>query len=166
MRTGKTLYFDCAMGAAGDMLLGALFALAPAQDAFLQAFAALELPGVALTVQPVTQGETRGVQMELTVGGVTESAAQLPGTAPQHQHGHHHHHHDHRSLPDVEAILAGLPVSAWVAEQARAVYGRIAAAEAAALIQRGEPRAKILSASRAGADETGQIIFEVVMQID
>ena len=44
-------------------LLGALFALAPAQDAFLQAFAALELPGVALTVQPVTQGETRGVQM-------------------------------------------------------------------------------------------------------
>ena len=41
MRTGKTLYFDCAMGAAGDMLLGALFALAPAQDAFLQAFAAL-----------------------------------------------------------------------------------------------------------------------------
>lgn len=133
MRTGKTLYFDCAMGAAGDMLLGALFALAPAQDAFLQAFAALELPGVALTVQPVTQGETRGVQMELTVGGVTESAAQLPGTAPQHQHGHHHHHHDHRSLPDVEAILAGLPVSAWVAEQARAVYGRIAAAEAAAL---------------------------------
>ena len=132
MRTGKTLYFDCAMGAAGDMLLGALFALAPAQDAFLQAFAALELPGVALTVQPVTQGETRGVQMELTVGGVTESAAQLPGTAPQHQHGHHHHHHDHRSLPDVEAILAGLPVSAWVAEQARAVYGRIAAAEAAA----------------------------------
>ena len=132
MRTGKTLYFDCAMGAAGDTLLGALFALAPAQDAFLQAFAALELPGVALTVQPVTQGETRGVQMELTVGGVTESAAQLPGTAPQHQHGHHHHHHDHRSLPDVEAILAGLPVSAWVAEQARAVYGRIAAAEAAA----------------------------------
>ena len=34
MRTGKTLYFDCVMGAAGDMLLGALFALAPAQDAF------------------------------------------------------------------------------------------------------------------------------------
>ena len=135
MRTGKTLYFDCVMGAAGDMLLGALFALAPAQDAFLQAFAALELPGVALTIQPVTQGETRGVQMELTVGGVAESAAQLPGAAPQHQHGHHHdhhHHHDHRSLPDVEAILAGLPVSAWVAEQARAVYGRIAAAEAAA----------------------------------
>lgn len=32
----------------------------------------------------------------------------------------------------MEAILAGLPVSAWVAEQARAVYGRIAAAEAAA----------------------------------
>ena len=134
MTTGKTLYFDCAMGAAGDMLLGALFALAPAQDAFLQAFAALGLPGVALTARPVAQGEVRGVQMELTVGGVAESAAQLPGTAPQHQHEHHHNHshHAHRSLPDVEAILAGLPVSAWVAEQARAVYGRIAAAEAAA----------------------------------
>ena len=49
-----------------------------------------------------------------------------------------------------------------MADEAAARY----AAEAAALIQRGEPRAKILSASRAGADETGQIIFEVVMQID
>ena len=48
------------------------------------------------------------------------------------------------------------------ADEAAARY----AAEAAALIQRGEPRAKILSASRAGADEMGQIIFEVVMQID
>ena len=48
------------------------------------------------------------------------------------------------------------------ADEAAARY----AAEAAALIQRGEPRAKILSASRAGAAETGQLIFEVVMQID
>ena len=96
MRTGKTLYFDCAMGAAGDMLLGALFALAPAQDAFLQAFAALELPGVALTVQPVTQGETRGVQMELTVGGVTESGGQQPGPAPPHPHRQNHQHHHQR----------------------------------------------------------------------
>ena len=31
----KTLYFDCAMGAAGDMLMGALSELHPDRDGFL-----------------------------------------------------------------------------------------------------------------------------------
>ena len=34
----KTLYFNCPMGAAGDMLMGALFELCPEPAAYLHAF--------------------------------------------------------------------------------------------------------------------------------
>lgn len=40
------------------------------------------------------------------------------------------------------------------------------AAQAAALIRRGEPRARILSVQRVSAEESGQILLEVTMQVD
>ena len=42
----KTLYLQCNMGAAGDMLLAALLELLPDRDAFLTRLNSLGLPGV------------------------------------------------------------------------------------------------------------------------
>lgn len=112
----NTLYFDCTMGAAGDMLLGALFALCPMPDLFLHAFDALQLPGVALVAQPVTQAGCTGVHMCVTIDGHEETQ----------------HPHSHRTLSDVQKILQYLPVSDWVKAQTNAIYNRIAQSEAAA----------------------------------
>jgi uncharacterized protein (DUF111 family) len=44
----KTLYFDCSMGAAGDMLTAALLELLPDQESFLAELNGLGLPGVGV----------------------------------------------------------------------------------------------------------------------
>ena len=48
----KTLYFQCNMGAAGDMLAGALLELHPDPQGFLRRFNALGIPGVEAAAAP------------------------------------------------------------------------------------------------------------------
>ena len=58
----KTLYFECAMGAAGDMLMGALYELCPDKEKFLRDMNAL-LPGVTLEAEPVRRQGVAGTHM-------------------------------------------------------------------------------------------------------
>lgn len=106
----KTLYIECAMGAAGDMLMASLYELLPDKAAFLQTMNGLGLPGVALQAVDAKTCGIAGTHMAVTVHGEEETepaaldhthAAEAPAEHlhshdhPRDHHDHAHEHHDH-----------------------------------------------------------------------
>ena len=96
----KILYLECNMGAAGDMLMSALYELLPDKAAFVRAMNSLGLPGVELNPLPARTCGIAGTRMEITVGGAEEESHDVPMAAGEghihvHSHGHDHHEHDH-----------------------------------------------------------------------
>ena len=145
----KILYLDCGMGAAGDMLAGALLELLPDPDAFVQELNALGIPGVEFLRETAEKCGIRGTHLSVTVHGEEEESIDCgPGHAHMHDHdhghvhehdhdhahahshGHEHGHHHHSSLHDIEHIVCGhLPIPERVKQQVMAVYRLIAEAE-------------------------------------
>ena len=67
----KTLYLECNMGAAGDMLMGALYELLEDKEGFLSTMNRL-IPGVAVEAQAASTCGIRGTHMAVTVHGEEE----------------------------------------------------------------------------------------------
>lgn len=109
------------MGAAGDMLMGALYELCPEKERFLADMNAL-LPGVRLEAEAVRRQGIAGTHMRVAVHGQEEG----------HDRHHEHHHHEHHSLVDIEAMIDGFSLPQAVRESARSTYGLIAQAESEA----------------------------------
>lgn len=138
----KTLSFDCGMGAAGDMLAGALYKLLPehSKTEFLKAMNAL-LPGVTVRAEPSKKCGIVGIKFSVLIGGQPESSGEDETNAPNH-HGHHQHHHllhslsaahhHGRSIGDIKQTIASLPVSTEVKTHAESVYRLLADAESEA----------------------------------
>lgn len=107
----KTLYLECNMGAAGDMLTAALLELHPDPQGFVERMNRLGLPGVVFAAQPAVKCGITGTQVSVTLGGEEEESHDVPlhshvhetaqdeahpGHAHDHVHGHDHEHtHDH-----------------------------------------------------------------------
>lgn len=121
----KTLYLECNMGAAGDMLLAALYELLPDQGHFLERMNTL-LPGVRLTPSIIQTCGIAGTHMSVTVDGQEEESHDHDGH--HHDHGHHHH----ATPGHIGALIDALPLPEAVKGHARAVYDAIATAEARA----------------------------------
>ena len=99
----KTLYIECAMGAAGDMLMASLYELLPDKEAFLNTMNGLGLPGVALEARAAKTCGIAGTHMAVTVHGEEE----VEPAAPDHTHGEaqeeaHLHSHEHVHVHDHE----------------------------------------------------------------
>lgn len=97
----KTLYIECAMGAAGDMLTAALLELMPDKEAALAKLNAMGIPGVAFEAEPSEKCGITGTHMRVLIHGEEEGAVPCGHTHAQedhHEHNHahaHHHEHDH-----------------------------------------------------------------------
>lgn len=110
----KTLYLECNMGAAGDMLTAALLELHPDPQGFVERMNRLGLPGVVFAAQPAVKCGITGTQVSVTVGEEEEESHDVPlhshvhETAqdeahPGHTHDHVHvHDHDHEHTHDHE----------------------------------------------------------------
>ncbi len=90
----KTLYLDCGMGAAGDMLTAALAELLPDPGAFFARLNALGIPGVRYTPEKSVKCGITGTHVSVTVDGEEEEAEEAED-ADLHEHTHEHEHHDH-----------------------------------------------------------------------
>ena len=137
----KTLYLECNMGAAGDMLTAALLELTEGRQAFTDRMNAIGLPGVKVEAEPAVKCGITGTHMRVTVNGAEEESLDADSHGHDHHHDHeheHHHdhdhdhehgHHHHASVKDIGEIIDGLDVPEKVKADAKAVYALIAEAE-------------------------------------
>ncbi len=94
----KTLYLDCGMGAAGDMLAAALLELIPDPDGFIEELNALGLPGIEFGTEPSVKCGITGTHFSVKVDGTEEEAHDHHGHGHDHGHEHdygHEHGHEH-----------------------------------------------------------------------
>ncbi|MCM1040645.1 MAG: nickel pincer cofactor biosynthesis protein LarC [Ruminococcus sp.] len=143
----KTLYLDCSMGAAGDMLGAALLELIPDADRFIEELNALGIPGVHIAKESSVKCGITGTHLSVTVNGEEEESHDVGagGHVHGHEHSHdhedgHEHHddhmhhtHHHSSLHNIEHIIKDhLHLPSKVADDVLAVYALIAEAESKA----------------------------------
>lgn len=156
----KTLYIECNMGAAGDMLMAGLLELHPDPDGFIERLNQLGIPGVEIRREKSTKQGIVGTNIRVLVKGEEESSRDYHPDHHEHHHDHdhphdhthdhdHYHHHDHdhhehshdhsdhhhgelSTLPNVTKIISELSIPEGVKQNALAIYQLIAEAEAKA----------------------------------
>ena len=89
----KTLYIDCGMGAAGDMLAASLLELMPNPDEAVARLNAIGIEGVTFTRERTSRCGIAATRLLVKVNGVEECAEEH---AHEHSHEHSHEHvHEH-----------------------------------------------------------------------
>lgn len=137
-----TLYLDCGMGAAGDMLAAALFELVPEKEKMLKTLNDLGLPGVEVTLHPAEKCGITGTRFSVTVHGQEEHSHDYDHEHNHahshdhdhthdhdHIHDHDHGHHHHSSMEEIAHLVEHMNVSPKVRQDVRNVYELIAQAE-------------------------------------
>ena len=142
----RIAYFDCASGASGDMVLGALVDLGLPLDRLRAELAKLPLRGYALEARRVQRAGLAAAKVDVRIEGEeagtdehqTRSASDEHAHEHGHEHGHGHgnahgrgHAHPHRRLDDIVRMIGASTLDAPVKERATALFRRLAEAEAA-----------------------------------
>ena len=91
----KTLFFECKMGAAGDMLAASLLELHPEPEKIINQLNGIGLPNIEFKLEPSVKCGITGKHFSVIVGGQEELSCDI-----HHEHFHHHEHehccsHDH-----------------------------------------------------------------------
>ncbi|MCI6977228.1 MAG: nickel pincer cofactor biosynthesis protein LarC [Lachnospiraceae bacterium] len=109
----KILYLDCGMGAAGDMLAGALVSLLSKeeQESFIKMINNIGVDGVKVSLSDDAKCGIVGKHFKVEIDGVEEHSHDVHEHEHHHEHeqehGHHHEHHHHGKGPfpkELEAV--------------------------------------------------------------
>lgn len=125
----KTLYIQCNMGCAGDMLMSALSKLLPNKDEFFQKLNKIGLKDVIYESKAVERCGITGTLTDVKINGEIEESTD---NDHHHEHSHHHHdhhHHEHSDMKSITEIINGLNIPEKVKNDAIEVYNIIADAE-------------------------------------
>lgn len=114
----KTLFLECNMGAAGDMLMAALWELTEDKETALECIHSVGLPHTSISFDNTV---TCGISC-------TKAHVVIAGEEEEQNHTHNASHH-HFTLSDVYEIIDSLNISDNVKEKSKSVYSTIAAAE-------------------------------------
>ena len=144
----KTLFLECSMGAAGDMLTAALLDLLEEKDQLeiIGKLNSLGLDDVSVSVSTTAKCGINGKHVSVKIAGEEEHSHDVHHhdhdhhdhdhhdhdhhDHDHHDHDHHHEHtHHHSSLHDIKHIIDAMPVSDKVKSDALNVYTLIAKAE-------------------------------------
>jgi len=132
----RVLYLDGFSGISGDMVLGAfLDAGLPLED-LRTALGSLALSGYSIAAEPVLRAgvsATRFVVHDAGTSGHEHPHAHTDEHGQVHVHSHAHDHqpgHHHNSLPEIRARIDGSALSRSGKTRAKALFQRLAEAEA------------------------------------
>lgn len=129
----KTLYIDCNMGAAGDMLTAALLELLPDKERFINELNTIGIPHVTFVSEASEKCGIKGTHITVKVNGeeeTEETHSHTHGHACEHGHEHTHEHtHHHSNMHRIEHIVEALPIPENVKADILGVYSLIAEAE-------------------------------------
>ena len=132
----KLMYIDCGMGAAGDMLTGALLDLLDSDErkAFVEEFNRLGIPDVVMETEPSVKCGVEGIHVRIKVHGTEENEHMHDHHHEHHSHDHEHgHSHSHNGIAGIRHIVADhLDLPENVREDVLRVYDIIADAESRA----------------------------------
>lgn len=123
------LYFDCGMGAAGDMLTAALFDLLDdkSKKETLETISNIMPEKVKVSLSSSVKCGITGSHFTVKIDGEEEISDDY---GHEHHEHEHHHHHSHSSLGDIKEIVASLSVPDKVKNDVVSIYELIADAEA------------------------------------
>jgi pyridinium-3,5-bisthiocarboxylic acid mononucleotide nickel chelatase len=138
----RVLYFDCFSGISGDMALGAMLDAGLPLDDLKRALGSLALGEAHVHAERVLRAGVSATKFRVHEHTHDHAQAHAHGAAAQHSHQHdsgarHSHdpasaaHQPHRSLPEIYGLIDGSALSAAGRERAKALFQRLADAEAA-----------------------------------
>ncbi|MDO4466071.1 MAG: nickel pincer cofactor biosynthesis protein LarC [Bacillota bacterium] len=120
----KTLYIECNMGAAGDMLTAALLELVDNPQDYVHRFNHL-LDDVQVELSRSQKCGIYGNHISVRIHGQEEHEHHH-----HHDHEHHHHHHSHNNMGGIAHVIYDhMELSNKIREDAMKVYELIAQAE-------------------------------------
>lgn len=126
----KTLYIECKMGAAGDMLTAALLELFENREETISQLNSMGITNVTFSAETVQKHDINGTHIHVNIDGHEENSEHHHHEHDHNEHHHHHHHHSHHSLSDIKTLINSLNVPEMVKNNGLQVYESLAKAEA------------------------------------